>query len=222
MTADRWGAVDRYVTGLLVPPDPVLDAALAANAAAGLPPHDVSPAQGRLLELLARLGGARRILEVGTLGGTSAIWLARALPPGGRLVTLEREPRYAAVARANIARAGLQAVAEVRVGPALETLPALAAQSGPPFDLVFLDADKQSADEHLGWALELTRPGGAIVADNVVRGGALADGASADPRVRGVRALHEGLAADPRVRATTIQTVGAKGYDGFTLALVRA
>jgi predicted O-methyltransferase YrrM len=222
MSADRWAAVDRYVTGLLLPQDDVLEAALAANAAAGLPPHDVSPAQGRLLELLARMCGARRILEVGTLGGISAIWFARALPPGGRLVTLEVEPRYAEVARSNLARAGLEGVVEVRVGPALETLPALAAEGGPPFDLVFLDADKQSADEHLRWALELTRAGGVIVADNVVRGGALADAASEDPRVQGVRRLHERLAADPRVRATTIQTVGAKGYDGFTLALVTA
>ena len=222
MSADRWAAVDRYVTDLLVPRDPVLEAALAANAAAGLPPHDVSPAQGRLLELLARMCGARRILEVGTLGAISAIWLARALAPGGRLVTLELEARYADVARANLARAGLEDVVDVRVGPALETLPALAAEGGPPFDLVFLDADKQSADEHLRWALELTHAGGVIVADNVVRDGALADAASEDPRVQGVRRLHERLAADPRVRATTIQTVGAKGYDGFTLALVTA
>ena len=220
MSRDRWAAVDRYVTGLLVPPDPVLEAALAAGAAAGLPPHDVSPAQGRLLELLARMIGARRILEVGTLGGYSAIWLARALPPGGRLVTLELDPQYAEVARANVARAGLQAVVEVRVGSALETLPALAAERAEPFDLVFLDADKQSAAAHLDWALALIRPGGVIVADNVVRDGALADPDSDDPRVRGVRALHERLAAEPRVSATTIQTVGAKGYDGFTLALV--
>jgi predicted O-methyltransferase YrrM len=220
MSRDRWAAVDRYVTGLLVPSDPVLDAALAANAAAGLPAHDVSAAQRRLLELLARMGGARRILEIGTLGGYSAIWLARALPPGGRLVTLELDPRYAEVARANLARAGLEAVAEVRVGPALETLPALAAERPEPFDLVFIDADKQSAAEHVAWALELVRAGGVIVADNVVRDGALADPGSDDPRVRGVRALHERLAAEPRVSATTIQTVGAKGYDGFTLALV--
>jgi predicted O-methyltransferase YrrM len=220
MHPDRWAAVDRYVTGLLVPADPVLDAVLAANAAAGLPAHDVSPAQGRLLELLARMCGARQILEIGTLGGYSAIWLARALPADGRLVTLERDPRYADVARANLALAGLAAVAEVRVGPALETLPALAAGGEGPFDLVFVDADKESAADQLGWALELTRPGGVIVADNVVRDGALADPASDDRRVRGVRALHERLAAEPRVSATTIQTVGAKGYDGFTLALV--
>jgi predicted O-methyltransferase YrrM len=222
MSPDRWAAVDRYVTALLVPPDPVLEAALDANAAAGLPAHDVSPAQGRLLELLARMCGARRILEVGTLGGYSTIWLARALPPGGRLVTLELEARHAEVARANLARAGFDGVAEVRVGSALETLPALAAERGEPFDLVFIDADKQSAAEHLGWALALTRPGGVVVADNVVRDGALADADSDDPRVHGVRALHERLAAEPRVRATTIQTVGEKGYDGFTLALVRA
>jgi len=220
MSRDRWAVVDRYVTGLLVGPDAVLDAALAANAAAGLPPHDVSPAQGRLLELLARMCGARRILEVGTLGAYSTICLARALPPDGRLVTLELEPRYAAVARANLARAGLADVVDVRVGPALETLPALAAERPAPFDLVFIDADKQSAADHLGWALALVRSGGAIVADNVVRDGALADAGSDDPRVHGVRALHERLAAEPRVRATTIQTVGAKGYDGFTLALV--
>jgi predicted O-methyltransferase YrrM len=222
MSRDRWAAVDGYVTGLLVPPDPVLDAALAANAAAGLPAHDVSPAQGRLLELVARMCGARRVLEIGTLGGYSTIWLARALAAGGRLVTLELEPRYAEVARANLARAGLDGVVEVRVGAALAILPALAGEGGEPFDLVFIDADKQSAAEHLRWALELVRPGGVIVADNVVRDGALADADSDDPRVRGVRALHERLAVEPRVSATTIQTVGAKGYDGFTLALVTA
>ncbi|MEA2382297.1 MAG: hypothetical protein QOH72_2268 [Solirubrobacteraceae bacterium] len=220
MTDERWTAVDSYVAGLLVPSAPALDAALAANAAAGLPAHDVSPVQGRLLELLARMRGARRILEVGTLGGYSTIWLARALGPGGRLVTLERDARSAGVARANLARAGLAGVAEVRVGAALDTLPVLAAEGPEPFDLVFLDADKQSAAEYLGWALRLTAPGSLIVADNVVRGGALADADSADPRVQGVRRLHELLAAETAVCATTIQTVGAKGYDGFTLALV--
>jgi predicted O-methyltransferase YrrM len=220
MTDDRWAAVDRYVTDLLVPRDAALDAALEANAAAGLPAHDVSPVQGRMLELLARMRGARRILEIGTLGGYSTIWLARALAPGGRLVTLEREPHHADVARANLARAGLADVVDLRVGPALEALPLLAAKGGDPFDLVFVDADKQSAPEYLQWALRLTRPGGLIVADNVVRGGALADAESDDPRVRGVRRMHELLAAEPSVCATTIQTVGAKGYDGFTLALV--
>jgi predicted O-methyltransferase YrrM len=220
MTDDRWAAVDRYVADLLVPSDPALDAVLEGNAAAGLPAHDVSPVQGRMLELLARMRGARRILEVGTLGAYSTIWLARALPPGGRLTTLEREPRHGDVARANLARAGLADVVDVRVGPALETRPLLAAEGGDPFDLVFIDADKQSAAEYLRWALRLTRPGSLIVADNVVRGGALADSDSEDPRVRGVRRMHELLAAEPSVCATTIQTVGAKGYDGFTLALV--
>jgi predicted O-methyltransferase YrrM len=218
MSDERWTAVDRYVTDLLVPPDPALDAALAANAAAGLPPHDVSPAQGRLLELLARLRGARRILEIGTLGGFSTIWLARGLRAGGRIVTLERSPEHAAVARGNLARAGLGAAADVRVGPALETLADLDADE--PFDLVFVDADKESAAEYARWALRLAAPGAVLVFDNVVRGGALADGDSEDARVRGVRALHETLASAPGVRATTIQTVGVKGYDGFTLALV--
>jgi predicted O-methyltransferase YrrM len=218
MSDERWAAVDRYVTDLLVPPDPALDAALAANAAAGLPPHDVSPAQGRLLELLARLCGARRILEIGTLGGYSTIWLARGLRPGGRIVTLERSSEHAAVARANLEHAGFGAVADVRVGPALETLPDL--EGGEPFDLVFVDADKESAAEYAQWALRLAAPGALLVFDNVVRGGALADGDSEDARVRGVRALHEALARVPGVRATTIQTVGVKGYDGFTLALV--
>jgi predicted O-methyltransferase YrrM len=218
MSDERWTAVDRYVTDLLVPRVPALDAALAANAAAGLPPHDVSPAQGRLLELLARLRGARRILEIGTLGGYSTLWLARGTRPGGRIITLERSPEHAAVARANLERAGLGAMADVRVGPALETLPDL--EDGEPFDLVFIDADKESAAEYARWALRLAAPGALLVFDNVVRRGALADGDSGDARVRGVRALHEALARAPGVSATTIQTVGVKGYDGFTLALV--
>jgi predicted O-methyltransferase YrrM len=220
MTDERWTAVDRYVADLLVPSDPALDATLEANAAARLPAHDVSPVQGRLLELLARMRGARRILEVGTLGAYSTIWLARALGPGGRVVTLERDAHYADVARANLGRAGLAGVVEVRVGPALDTLPVLAAEGGEPFDLVFVDADKESAAEYVRWALRLTAPGSLIVADNVVRGGALADPDSDDPRVHGVRRLHELLAAEPSLCATTIQTVGAKGYDGLTLALV--
>jgi len=220
MTDGRWAAVDRYVADLLLPGDAALEVALRANAAAGLPAHDVSPVQGRLLELLARLRGARRILELGTLGGYSTIWLARGLAPGGRVVTLEREPRYAEVACENLARAGLAGVVDVRVGPALDTLALLAAEGGEPFDLVFVDAEKQSAAEYVRRALALTAPGSLIVCDNVVRGGALADATSTDPRVRGIRAMHELLAAEPRVCATTIQTVGAKGYDGFTLALV--
>src|SRR4051812_2766288 len=220
MSEERWAAVDRYAADLLVPRDPALDAALAANAAAGLPAHDVSPVQGRLLELLARMRGARRILEIGTLGGYSTIWLARGLSPGGRVTTLEREARYAEVARANLAGAGVLGAVDVRVGPALDTLPLLAAEGGEPFDLVFVDADKQSAAEYLRWALRLTAPGSVVVADNVVRGGELADPDSDDPRVRGVRRMHEAIAAEPSLCATTIQTVGVKGYDGFTLALV--
>jgi predicted O-methyltransferase YrrM len=198
----------------------VLEAALAASSAAGLPPHDVSPLQGRFLELLARLQGARAILEIGTLGGVSTISLARALPAGGRLVTLEANAAYAGVARANIARAGLGELIEVRVGPALDTLPAIAAEGAGPFDLVFIDADKRSNPEYLEWALRLTRVGSLIVADNVVRGGAVADTAGNDPSVVGVRRFLDLVAAEPRLSATAIQTVGEKGYDGFALALV--
>jgi predicted O-methyltransferase YrrM len=196
----------------------VLDAALAASSAAALPPYDVSPLQGRLLELLARLKDARAILEIGTLGGYSTICLARALPAGGRLVTLEANAAYAEVAQANIARAGLADVVDVRVGPALDTLPLLTAEA--PFDLVFIDADKRSNPEYLGWALELSRPGSLIVADNIVRGGAVADARSTDPSVVGVRRFLELVAAEPRLRATGVQTVGEKGYDGLVLAVV--
>lgn len=220
MTEEQWAAVDGYFADLLVGDDPALAAALAASEAAGLPPIGVSPTQGKLLGLLARLGGARSILEIGTLGGYSTIWLGRALPADGRLVTLEAEPRHAEVARANIARAGLAGVVELRVGPALETLPRLAAEGGGPFDLVFVDADKPSTPEYVRWALELSRVGGVIVVDNVVRGGAVADTARDDPGVRGVRRALEMMAAEPRLSATAIQTVGAKGYDGFAIALV--
>jgi predicted O-methyltransferase YrrM len=219
---ERWTAVDRYLTDLLVPPDPALDAALRASAAAGLPAGQVSPLQGRLLLLLARLQGARSILEIGTLGGYSTIWLARALPPGGRLVTLEADPGRAEVARANIARAGLDGVVELRLGRAQETLPQLAAEGRGPFDVVFIDADKESNPEYLAWALRLSRRGSLLIADNVVRGGAVAGAASGDPAVDGARRFHELLAAEPRVTATAIQTVGSKGYDGFALALVTA
>jgi predicted O-methyltransferase YrrM len=222
MTEPDHAAVDRYISELLLPEDPALDSARVAAAAAGLPAHDVSPPQGRLLELLARLRGARRILEIGTLAGYSTICLARGLAPGGRLVSLEIDPARAAVACANLGRAGLAEVAEVRVGPALESLARLSADGAGPFDLVFIDADKERTPDYLGRALELTASGRAIVADNVVRGGALADASSDDPRVRGVRRFHEMVAAEPRLRATTIQTVGGKGHDGFTLALVVA
>jgi predicted O-methyltransferase YrrM len=183
-------------------------------------PHDVSPLQGRLLELLARLQGARSILEIGTLGGYSTICLARALPADGRLVTLEANPRHADVARANVERAGLADVVDVRVGAAIETLPTLAADGGGPFDLVFIDADKRSNPEYLEWALELSRAGTLIVADNIVRGGAVADAGSDDPSVVGVRRFLELVAAEPRLTATAVQTVGEKGYDGLVLALV--
>lgn len=222
VSQELWTAVDRYLEGLLVPRDPVLDAVLAAAAAAGLPPHEVAPTQGKLLHLLARLQGARAILELGTLAGVSTIWLARALPDGGTLVTLEADPGYAAVARESVARAGLAGVVEVRGGRAVESLAELVDEGRGPFDLVFLDADKAGNPEYLGWALELTRPGSLIVADNVVRGGAVADPESADPSVRGVRRFLELVAAEPRLSATAIQTVGVKGHDGLALALVVA
>jgi predicted O-methyltransferase YrrM len=212
----RWASVDEYLAARLAPEDAALTEALAASAAAGLPPADVSPLQGRLLELLARLCGAREILEIGTLAGYSTIWLARALPEGGRLVTLEADPRHARVARSNLERAGLSDVVEVVEGPALETLPRL---SGP-FDLVFIDADKQRSADYLALALELSRPGTLIVADNVVRGGALVDAEDEDPSVVGSRRLVEAVAAEPRLIATGLQTVGVKGWDGMVLALV--
>ncbi len=221
MTIEQWTAVDRYLTERLIEPDPALEAALAAGAAAGLPAHGVSPTQGRLLELLARLRGARTILELGTLAGYSTIWLARALPADGRLVTLEAQHHYAEVARASIVRAGLAELVELRVGLARDLLPELAAEGGDPFDLIFIDADKASNAEYLAWSLELSRPGTLIVADNVVRGGAVADADSDDPAVQGVRRFYDLLATEPRLIATALQTVGEKGYDGFALALVR-
>jgi predicted O-methyltransferase YrrM len=222
MDRERWAAVDGYIDENLVPADPVLGAALQASADAGLPQISVSPSQGKLLHLLARAQGARTILEIGTLGGYSAIWLARALPPGGRLVTLEAEPRHAEVARANLARAGLADVAEVRVGPAQDTLPQLHAAGAGPFDLIFIDADKQGYPGYLQWSLRLSRPGSVIIADNVVRDGAVADPGSQDANVQGVRRFIELMAAEPRVAATAIQTVGSKGYDGFAMAVVVA
>lgn len=222
MTRERWAEVDRYLFELLVREDAALEQALAASAAAGLPPIQVAPNQGKLLMLLARMLGARAILEIGTLAGYSAIWLARALPDDGGLITLEIDARYAALARDNVARAGLGQRVEVRLGPALETLPALAAEGAGPFDLVFIDADKPSCVEYFEWALRLTRPGSAIVVDNVVRGGAVADAATADASVRGVQRLLERMATEPRVEATAIQTVGEKGHDGLAIALVQA
>lgn len=220
MTQEKWSAVDRYITDLLVPSDPALDAALRASAAAGLPPINVAPNQGKLLMLLAQAQGARNILEIGTLGGYSTIWLARALPAGGRLITLEFDPKHAEVARANIARAGLADVVEVRLGRALDTLKQLAAENRGPFDLIFIDADKSGYPDYFPWALKLSRPGSMIIADNVVRNGAVIDADSSDPNVQGMRRFNELLAAEPRVSATVIQTVGSKGYDGFAIALV--
>lgn len=220
MTREQWTAVDRYFTDMLVPPDPALDAALANNAAAGLPPIDVAPNQGKLLHLLARVQGARTILEIGTLGGYSTIWLARALPSDGRLITLEADPKHAEVARANIARAGLSDVVEVRLGQALDSLAELANEGLGPFDLVFIDADKQNNLNYFEWALKLSRRGSLIITDNVVRNGMVIDEESPDPNVQGVRRFTERLAAEPRVSATAIQTVGSKGYDGFSIALV--
>ena len=220
MNQDQWTAVDRYISNALMPADPVLEAALQASAEAGLPAINVSPPQGKLLHLLARIHGARSILEIGTLGGYSTIWLARALPVGGRVITLELDPKHAEVARANFARAGLANAIELRLGRALDTLPQLAAEGRGPFDLIFIDADKVSIPDYFAWALKLSRRGTVIVVDNVVRKGAVIDADSNDPSVQGVRRLNQMLAAEPRVSATTVQTVGGKGYDGFTLAVV--
>jgi len=224
MTTDiaTWTAVDDYFAAALADADDALAATLKASDAAGLPAISVSACQGRLLQLLARMQHAQNILEVGTLGGYSAIWMARALAPGGRLVTLEALARHADVARANIARAGLADVVDIRVGPALESLPKLAAEGRPPFDFTFIDADKANNPEYFAWALKLSRPGSVIVIDNVVRGGAVIDATSHDAAVRGVRRLTALIAATPNVSATAIQTVGAKGYDGFILARVDA
>jgi predicted O-methyltransferase YrrM len=222
MAENQWSAVDHYITDLFVPADPALDAALQATAEAGMPLINVAPNQGQLLHILARAHGARTILEVGTLGGYSTIWLARALPPGGHLITLEADPKHAEVARANIARAGLAEVVEVRLGKALDTLPQLAAEGIGPFDLVFIDADKENTAAYFEWAMKLTRRGSLIITDNVIRNGAVIDAASTDANVQGVRRFLTALAAEPRVTATAIQTVGSKGYDGLAFAVVTA
>lgn len=213
-----WSAVDDYIVERLVPADPLLDAALAANDAAGLPKIDVAATQGKFLHLLARMVGARRILEIGTLGGYSTIWLARALPAEGRLVTLEAEPKHARVAWANLARAGLADRVDLRLGPALDSLPALAGE--PPFDVIFIDADKENNPHYLGWALKLARKGSVILCDNVVRDGGVIDAASADPALIGIRRFFDALADEPRLSATALQTVGHKGWDGFAIAIV--
>ena len=217
MSSPDPAAVDAYLAEHLLPSDPSLDDLLTASADAGLPDIAVSPLQGRLLELLARLVQAQRILELGTLGGYSTLWLARALPPGGRIVTLELDPHHAEVARSNLARAGVGDTVEIVVGPALETLPGVAGS----FDLVFIDADKERSADYLAASLGKARPGALIVVDNVVRGGALADLADDDPRVVGARRVVEAIAAEPRLVATGLQTVGAKRWDGMLLAYVR-
>jgi predicted O-methyltransferase YrrM len=217
---DQWSAVDSYIADLFLAPDPALEAALASSAAAGLPAISVSPTQGKLLHLLARVQGARRILELGTLGGYSTIWLARALPPDGRVISLEVNPKHAEVAHANLARAGLTDVVEIRLGPALDTLPQLVSEGRGPFDLIFIDADKPGYAGYLKWSLKLARKGTLIIADNVVRKGAVADPESKDENVQGIRKFNEILAAEKRVTTTVIQTVGSKGYDGLALILV--
>ena len=221
MDDERFAAVDRYVEDLFIGEDAALDAALADSQAAGLPGIQVSPVQGRVLHLLAVLTGARRILEIGTLGGYSTIWLARALRADGRLITLECEPRHAEVARANLARAGLAERVEVRVGPALETLPLLAAEGAGPFDLAFIDADKGAYVEYLEWALRLTRAGSLIVADNVVRRGVIPVAGEDETRARAVQRFNAALAVDPRLTATILPLAGRKGFDGMALAVVR-
>ena len=216
----EWSAVDAYLNEHVAPSDAALLAALDESERAGLPAIAVAPNQGKLLGLLAQAIGARKILEIGTLGGYSSIWLARALPRDGRVVTLELSTEHAEVARKNLARAGVSERVEVVVGPALESLPRLAAQERGPFDLIFIDADKASVPEYFGWALKLARLGSLIVIDNVVRRGAILDSNSHDPNIQGVRRLYDLLAAEPRVTATAIQTVGSKGYDGLAFALV--
>lgn len=220
MSQDDWNAVDAYIEQMVVPVDVALTDAVAASAAGGLPKIEVTPALGKHLHLMARACGASRILELGTLGGYSTIWLARALPDDGRLVTLELDPGYAEVAKANVANAGLGDRVEVRVGSAHDTLPALAAENPEPFDFVFIDADKQSYPDYLAWVLELSRSGTVIVADNMVRGGRVIDADSDDPSVQGTRRFFKLIAADPRIDATAVQTVGRKGWDGYVLAIV--
>jgi predicted O-methyltransferase YrrM len=220
MSQKTWSAVDDYIVELLMPADTVLEAALRSNRSRGLPAIDVSPAQGKLLYLLARMNNAKRILEIGTLGGYSTIWLARALPVDGKVVTLELEPHHADVAQVNFKMAGLSELIDLRVGPALKSLEALGAEKAEPFDLVFIDADKPNNPNYLRWAMRLSRPGTVIVCDNVIRDGAVLDKDGNDPNVEGARAAFSFLAKEAGLEATAIQTVGAKGYDGFAIAIV--
>ena len=220
MNQDLWTAVDDYINRIAIAPDAALEAASSAATAAQLPPISVTPAHGKLLHLLVRAQGATRILEVGTLAGYSTIWLARAVPPGGRVITLEANPMHADIARANIERAGLTGRIELRLGDALATLPKLAAEKPPPFDFTFIDADRINLAEYFDWAVRLSHPGSVILVDNVVRKGGVIDASSDDPNVKGVRRFNDRLAADTRVTETMVQTVSAKGYDGFAMALV--
>ena len=217
---ERWSAVDDYITNLLVRPEQALNAALEESKTAGLPMINVSAPQGKFLHLLAIIQGAKRILEIGALGGYSTIWLGRALGPDGALITLESEPKHAQVAQANIDRAGLSGIVQVIVGPASESLSKLVGAGTKPFDLIFIDADKENYPEYLKWTMKLARRGSVIVADNVIRKGAVIEENSDDPRVIGVRQFNDAVAADSRLQATAIQTVGNKGYDGFTMAVV--
>lgn len=221
MSDERWKAVDDYYAGVLTAADPVMDDVLKASEVAGLPPIQVSPLQGRMLMLLAQIAGAKRILEIGTLGGYSTIWLARALPKDGEVVTLEAEPLHADTARANIERAGFSRAVEIKLGPAAQTLDAMVKDGVRPFDFIFIDADKPGYPAYLDLAIKLSWPGTVILADNMVRGGAVADAESDDETVKAVRLFNEKLAADKRLSATAVQTVGAKGYDGFVLARMR-
>jgi predicted O-methyltransferase YrrM len=220
MTQDQWSAVDSYLNEVFVGSDEVLERALAHSAEAGLPAIAVSPTQGKFLMMLARIQGARRILEVGTLGGYSTIWLAKALPADGRIITIESEPKHAEVARENIVAAGFGDMVDVRLGKALDILPDIAAENVGPFDFSFIDADKPNIPEYFDWALRLSRSGSIIIVDNVIREGAIVDADSEDASVQGVRRLNERIALESSVTATTIQTVGSKGYDGFTIAVV--
>jgi predicted O-methyltransferase YrrM len=221
MTQELWTSVDRYLVENLIPQDTALNEALQANIAGGLPTIDVAPNQGKLLHLLAKIQGSRRILEIGTLGGYSTIWLARALPSGGKLITLEAAPKHAEVALANIARAGLSSVVELRLGPALDSLSQLHEEAASPFDLIFIDADKENIPNYLEWSLRLARPGTIIIVDNVIRDGAVIDPKDPDPRVLAVRSFFQMLSTDSRLDATSLQTVGSKGHDGFAIAIVK-
>jgi len=222
MTQELWTSVDRYLVENLIPQDTALNEALQANIAGGLPTIDVAPNQGKLLHLLAKIQGSRRILEIGTLGGYSTIWLARALPSGGKLITLEAAPKHAEVALANIARAGLSSVVELRLGAALDSLSQLHEEAASPFDLIFIDADKENIPNYLEWSLRLARPGTIIIVDNVIRDGAVIDPNDSDPRVQGVRRFFQMLSTDSRLDATSLQTVGSKGHDGFAIAIVKS